>query len=82
MNSDKPESPDIKNRKSFRKYLKGSPDIQRSSRFNKEMTDAEVREHGFLELHPMHNIELINEDGVIQELESFRSNVTLPAQFL
>ena len=75
MDSDKPESPDIKKRKSFRKYLKGSPDIQRSSRFNNEVIDDGLREQGFLELHPMHNIELVNEDGVIQELESFRSNV-------
>lgn len=75
MSPHKPESPDIKKRKSFRKYLKGSPQVQRSSRFNKEMIEDELREHGFLELHPMHNIELINEDGVIQQIETFHSNV-------
>ena len=77
FSSQKPNSPDIKRRKSFRKYLKGSPEIQRSSLFNNELINEELREHSFIELHPMHEITLINEGGIIQELESFDEKVKL-----
>lgn len=48
-----------------------------SSRFNNELLNEELREHSFIELHPMHDITLINEDGIIQELESFETNVSI-----
>lgn len=80
-NKQKPNSPDIKKRKSFRKFLKGSPEIQRSSRF--KPTDIEEDfDDGILELHPMDTPPevspdeerqripiLTTEDNIIQEKE-------------
>lgn len=48
-----PISPDIKKRKSFRKYLKRSPDIQRSLRYKKKLTQNNENESELLALHPM-----------------------------
>lgn len=50
----KPNSPDIKKRKSFRKYLKGSPDLKHSSRIRKGLEDNDENTgDGLLSLHPM-----------------------------
>lgn len=78
----KPNSPDIKKRKSFRKFLKGSPEIQRSSRLNPGDNDDES-DDGILELHPMDTPPegspgegrqrvpiLTTEDNIIQEKET------------
>lgn len=76
----KPNSPDIKKRKSFRKFLKGSPDIQRSSRFNNSLIHKDDHDDSFFELHPIGTTTeeasendkqppvIVNEDNIIQEL--------------
>lgn len=80
----KPNSPDIRRRKSFRKYLKGSPEIQRSHRFPKNDLEDYSIDDGILSLKPtvvskeesspeQHQRVpiLMTEDGLIQEQEEF-----------
>jgi len=87
FNGKKPNSPDIRRRRSFKKYLKGSSQVQRSSRFNKEDYDSIDQESDILCLQPMLPIKneiidtiiqkvpiLKNENNIIQE-QTFSSEI-------
>ena len=50
----KPHSPDIKRRRSFKKYLKKSPLAKRIPHFDDDnLSDEESQSDGLLVLHPM-----------------------------